>query len=552
MSGLEILGVILGLYPVIAELAKKYRQMKGTDSRELDRTVDVTSAIYDATVRGLLASAVSPQEMHRLAPTHGPIDQNLWEDSNLQQKLLTRLGQQKFDLTIDYLTQMKKLLDHVKLELTTMCRSNEGFDRFKAALKRTVAGAGRPSIRETVKQVRHLNNDLRELLDDRPFSTPHQQFRDQSAASGALQTEASTLKAREFFDAIKERYTCACPSPHVIGLGCYCAPCVQPSSGGGLAVHTTDEWAFCLAFPPGFPEKSEDDVSATILLETIPENGIDASSIRNLCALVKQATAESDVRQVLLETASDSQMYRMKVTKLDPSGSNQKQQPTIRYFAELREPSNGFSTRDRLGLALRLSLAIGQLCSTPWISESWSWNDVCVTQAAGTAVEHRNSNRASTAAGAAAVKFPVMFILQDMYSSSYDTDNESTAATLAAVPAMSEVLDDEPVLTKLGLALIELAMGRSIEEMKREYGPDGSVEEHLANIYTAKKLLLDGKIRSEATREYENVVKVCIGRRFFDKDGNVRGLLSEDKLFLSCFRDAILEPLLEVWKRYEL
>ncbi|KAK3341830.1 hypothetical protein B0T25DRAFT_523068 [Lasiosphaeria hispida] len=410
-----------------------------------------------------------------------------------------------------------------------MCRGTEGFDRLRTTVRMTIAGSERSGIRERVKQVRHLNNDLRELLDDRPFSTPHQQFQEQNTVDETLQADTSSLKVREFFEAVKETYTCACPNPHAIGLGCYCAPCVQPSTGG-FAVHSTDEWAFCLAFPPKTRRTS--DVSATVFLETIPENGIDASAIRNLCSLVKEVTAESDVQQVLLETASDSQMYRMKVTKIDPSGPRQ---PRIRYFAEFREPSNGFSTKDRLGLALRLSLAIGQLCSTPWISKSWTWNDVCVTQ---TAVG-RN----------AAVKFPVMFILQDIYSVTYDTDNAS-AATLT-VPTLSEALDDEPVLTKLGLALIELAMGKSIEEMKREYGPDGSVEDHLANIYTAKQLLHNGKIRSEATREYENVVKVCIERRFF-KDGIARGLLSEDKLFFPCFRDAILTPLLEVWKRYDL
>lgn len=89
MSGMEILGVILGLYPVIADLAKMYKRMKGSNSNELNRTVVVTSAIYDATVRGLLASAVSQQEMRRLAPSRGPIDQKLWEDPVLQQKLLT-------------------------------------------------------------------------------------------------------------------------------------------------------------------------------------------------------------------------------------------------------------------------------------------------------------------------------------------------------------------------------------------------------------------------------------------------------------------------------
>jgi len=39
-----------------------------------------------------------------------------------------------------------------------------------------------------------------------------------------------------------------------------------------------------------------------------------------------------------------------------------------------------------------------------------------------------------------------------------------------AVPSAAAIIDEEPAMTKLGLALIELALGKSIQEMKVEYG----------------------------------------------------------------------------------
>lgn len=122
MSGIEIFGVILGLYPVIVELAQTYKRMRGSGSADLNRGVIVASAMYDDTVKKILESAVSQQEMQRLVPGQGPIDQPLWQEPALQRKLLARLGSEKLDLTIGYLSQMKTSLDQVKTELTNMCR----------------------------------------------------------------------------------------------------------------------------------------------------------------------------------------------------------------------------------------------------------------------------------------------------------------------------------------------------------------------------------------------------------------------------------------------
>lgn len=407
----------------------------------------------------------------------------------------------------------------------------------------TLANMSHSGIRERVKQIRALNRELRELLDDRRFLRSHQEYRKESAISINI-PQSGGHTARNFFEAISGTYTCACARAHVIGLGCYCTACVQPFKEQ-CALHSTDEWDFCLAFPVR-PE-TPSDVAATVLLESIPDNDIDASTIRNICSLIRDVATESEDRQVLIDIANNDRMYRMKVTKIDASDAKP---PSIKYFAELIQSGNGLSTKDRLELALRLSLAIVQLCKTPWVSESWTWNDVCVSQAAVEDGKDHEDNAQKK--GNNYIKFPGIFILREIYSVTYEGHRASELTAVNVPRIMADVLDEEPVLTKLGLALIELAIGKSIQEMKEEYGLDATVEDEFANICLARMLLKNGKICNEASAVYESVVKVCIGRRYIDMEGQPRSLLSQHESFLSSFREAIILPLFEVWKRYDL
>jgi hypothetical protein len=123
--------------------------------------------------------------------------------------------------------------------------------------------------------------------------------------------------------------------------------------------------------------------------------------------------------------------------------------------------------------------------------------------------------------------------------------------TAVEATEVAQVLDDEPALTNLGLALIELVVGRSIQDMKVEYNLDAIKDDDLANLCTAKKMLNNGLIRNEASVMYESVVNACIKRQYIDHGGNARSLLSTHASFLSSFREAVLLPLFEVLKRYE-
>jgi hypothetical protein len=300
---------------------------------------------------------------------------------------------------------------------------------------------------------------------------------------------------------------------------------------------------FCLASPVE-SETPHDSISTTVFLESVPQTTAGASPIQNLCSLIRETPARLESREVLIDTPNNGRVYRMKVTCCSTA-------PSIRYLAELVQPGR-LSSRDKFELALRLSLAIAQLCKTPWVSGSWNCNDVCVTEAVvGNDKGHKDALEYAKGQGnSGSTKFPVVFILRQIYSVTYDDD---TASQMTAVEAteVAQVLDDEPALTNLGLALIELVVGRSIQDMKVEYNLDAIKDDDLANLCTAKKMLNNGLIRNEASVMYESVVNACIKRQYIDHGGNARSLMSTHASFLSSFREAVLLPLFEVLKRYE-
>ncbi|KAK0732234.1 hypothetical protein B0H67DRAFT_640528 [Lasiosphaeris hirsuta] len=487
MSGIEVLGVVLGLIPVVARLAKQYEMMSG--SGDLSRNIRVEDAMYDQTCRGLLRSAVSAEELRRLTPSRGHIDQGLWESPELRQKLLDRLGLVKMKLTLELLTEMRALLQRMKADLTNLCRGT---------------AVSNPGMRERLGKIQELNENLRKVLDEAPCMATYHDYRLGDPGPLPLQptmTGHSDQGARQFFEAVRGTYTCTCQTGHLIGVGCRCETCSQPFTEK-TTIHTTNEWNYCLSLPtdPGTPG------GVSVLLETVPHRNTMATQIRDICSFVRNASAVAK-GEILIGTPDGAMTYRMRT--IEASGTDVR---GVQNFAQIIQAGE-LSTKEKLELALRLSLAVDRLYGTPWIDGSWTWNDVIYA------------------------KPPAVFILREVHSATYEADR----ASLAVGKPQPSSIDGEPVLTKLGLALIELALGKPIQKTK-QYNSD-ELGQDFANIIAAKTLLTNGTIRGEWGAAYERVVNVCIRRIYIDPEGNARGPLSNHESFIPGFRDAIITPL---------
>lgn len=67
----------------------------------------------------------------------------------------------------------------------------------------------------------------------------------------------------------------------------------------------------------------------------------------------------------------------------------------------------------------------------------------------------------------------------------------------------------EPILTRLGFALIELALGKRLSEL-RPADVDPSLDEDMSDMVTAKSVMAGDSVLKEVGRDYYNVVQVCL------------------------------------------
>jgi len=127
MSGAEIVGVVLGLWPIVITLAETYKNMKGTGSGALSSQVLIARTVYDQTMRALLSSVVSDQELGQLLDllpaSRAGQGQPTWATEELRAKLSAKIGEEKLSVVFDRLGDMESCLDKVKRELENMCKS---------------------------------------------------------------------------------------------------------------------------------------------------------------------------------------------------------------------------------------------------------------------------------------------------------------------------------------------------------------------------------------------------------------------------------------------
>jgi len=106
---------------------------------------------------------------------------------------------------------------------------------------------------------------------------------------------------------------------------------------------------------------------------------------------------------------------------------------------------------------------------------------------------------------------------------------------------------DEPILTKLGFALIELAFCRKLSELGKDQ-PDPAVNREdpdLLNLQIATEILDSGRLARKESQVYEDVVRVCIKHQYpGGSSSGPKGLDSKDPSFFERAEESIIGPLL--------
>jgi hypothetical protein len=118
MSGVEVIGLVLGAVPLIISALEHYKQ--GIDVikdfrnyrstlKSLKTKLSIQEELYRGTLQRLLLSELSPPEAHALFPEPGTKGSNaLWGTRDIEDKLRRKLGV-KFDLFMNVVADVGKL-----------------------------------------------------------------------------------------------------------------------------------------------------------------------------------------------------------------------------------------------------------------------------------------------------------------------------------------------------------------------------------------------------------------------------------------------------------
>lgn len=118
MSGIEIVGVLLGSLPLAISALEHYKEgMDVIDDfryyhsvlKSLKTKLDIQQELYRNTLKRLLLSELSLAEVHALFPEPGSEGRDpLWGTKDIEEKLSRKLGD-KFGLFMDVVKAVRKL-----------------------------------------------------------------------------------------------------------------------------------------------------------------------------------------------------------------------------------------------------------------------------------------------------------------------------------------------------------------------------------------------------------------------------------------------------------
>jgi hypothetical protein len=216
--------------------------------------------------------------------------------------------------------------------------------------------------------------------------------------------------------------------------------------------------------------------------------------------------------------------YTVKVASLDGDSTDL---PSLVSLDEYLSPNNKseVTRKKRMDLALSLSLAILQFYTTPWIDMWWTWKDFCVLRGDKSQI----------------------FVTKKFYSIHSPLNIKTRANHPASTSAFWDLIG-EPVLTRLGFALVELALGQRLSEMRREDQLEVG-DEDMADLMTARLLVDEGKVFAEAGHCYNEAVKACLTHQVFvgtamtgldsrDPKGSVNFQVDVERFVVAPIRDS--------------
>ncbi|KAI4210335.1 MAG: hypothetical protein LQ351_006784 [Letrouitia transgressa] len=534
MSGIEVAGVILGLYPVIITALDLYRATKGgKGALSLARNLKTEEIIFGEFVHHLVAPNVSKADLIRLKSSASP-DLALWTDKTLQANMRARLGAEKADNVVGILKEMHALLKDLQRELGPIAHGVDLLRKFRAKFREVRCNLPQSSLKERLDKLTSHNIQLQRLLTDRSLPSDSTHPKQSKPSRRYLRQDLS--HAVDLYNAICDGYRCECNAPHLTNFS---LPKISDTSRTNSGLITG--WHFELLFTIEDPAIDDTLTASSTELESLTRswsqftmgggtvggtrkvsisecetnhNSEQQRPIHDLCKFTKTIESEDQLPDPPVGVIRlKEKQYQLQI----PTALQGISAQDIKCLDHLLADQHFLlSRKERIGLALSLSHAILSIYSTPWIETCWTWKDFCI--------DRENEGQ--------------LFATRKFYSCHR---NGSTSASCASLASEFWTIHGEPILTRLGFALVELALGKRLAELRPNHQYQ-SLDPDTLDYLTAQNLVNSGLVMRAESRAYEDVVRACLRHQFI-RSSEVIGLDSSRPNFQENAEQAIIEPL---------
>jgi len=220
----------------------------------------------------------------------------------------------------------------------------------------------------------------------------------------------------------------------------------------------------------------------------------------------------------------------------DEGGPEKSERPLV-YLTDPHQhlgqlPTVGMPTR--LSLAFRLSTLVLQIASAPL-----------------------GEDQGQVAEWAVAVRRTSKGVFLDPYVVLKQVSNDSVSAALSPSTGRGwRSVSREPLMTKLGLTLVEIVLGCSLADIRSEQpgllrkDETEGYDPALVDIFTVRRLLVLGRLEQTVSARFQDVVSALITQQYRDShDGTVRNICSQDASFMEHVAAAVLQPLYQEARR---
>ena len=389
------------------------------------------------------------------------------------------------------------------------------------------------TLKEQLETLTACNTQLQRLLTDRWL--PGGGTSPKGPKSSKLSLWREDSHAIDIYNVLCRAYSCSCHVPHRANFG---SPRVA-IEGKSKSVSTKGR-KFELLFAVDELSMEEPETKPADVVEELAKswshgsnnsdsgNGSRRFSISE-CEPSREDAHQTTISDLCLFTKScgledTSYDYQMGVLRLEEK-EYQLQSPVvlqgpkanIKNLDQLLTDQHFLLSRpERMSLALGLSHAVLSLYSTPWIEACWTWSDFCIDRSEGQ-----------------------LFAAHNFYSCSKVSLGPDCRESV-----MSDIWEirGEPRLTRLGFALIELALGRRLADLRPDRKFQSS-DVDILDFLTAKSLIETGRVMQAESKLYQDVCNVCLFHQFITDTSEVIGLNSSTAAFQDNAEQLIVAPL---------